>query len=111
RDWSSDVCSSDLHRKYRLAVKLDLAFGEDRIVLHSARRDVVFARHIGMRQYANDARRRPDGRKVHRPDPAVGDSRKTQTNMEGAGRFRDIVNINGGAGGVLVRGIVTLFGV
>ncbi len=93
-----------------LAEKLHDAVGEHRLVMAAGRRDVVLARNILRRQHVDDARRGAHRRQVHLPDPAMRDCRQSETAMQQAGRFRHVVDIDGSAGDVLMRGIVALVG-
>ena len=94
----------------RLAVELHLAFGEHRIVMHVARRNIVLARHVGMGQHIDDAGCRTHGRQVDALEHAMGDLGKTEANMQRASGLRHVVDIDGGAADMLVGGIVPLVG-
>src|SRR5690606_9370622 len=62
--------------------------------------------NVARRQHGNHAWCLLDFRKVHGNDLGVRDGRKPQIGMQRAGGFRHVVDIDGFASDMLVRGIV-----
>ncbi|MNL36672.1 hypothetical protein D3C87_1587670 [compost metagenome] len=105
---AGDVARLGDDGKGRLAVELDDAIGKHRLVMQVARADVVGMRHVTGGQHADHAGRGDDGRQVHGGDFGMGAIGHAQRAVQGAGRFRHVVDIVGGAGHVLVGAVVAL---
>ncbi len=82
------------NRKNRLTVELNIINREDRIVMHTRWRNIVFARHILIGQHVDHTGSSAHGRQVRSNDLGMGDRREADADMQRAFRFRNIVDID-----------------
>ena len=96
------------HREQGLAVELDRALDEDRVVVLAHRADVVVPGDVGTGQHTDHAGGGPDGVEVHRQDLGVRPVGEAEVGVQRSCRLGDVVAVFREAGDVLVRRVVAL---